>query len=98
MELSGNTVAFISYRCRLTKVLASATRGEKGSGSGGSRVKLLDVDTGRLVRLKNKLVYRFKLATDVVLDCIRELVNDTDGPAFLGRELMGLGLDVDGYR
>ena len=27
---------------------------------------------------------------------IREFVNDTDGPAFLERELVGLG--VDGYR
>jgi hypothetical protein len=29
-ELSVNTVAFISYRCRLTKVLAGAARGKKG--------------------------------------------------------------------
>jgi len=27
-ELSANTVAFISYRCRLTKVLAGDTRGK----------------------------------------------------------------------
>ena len=29
-ELSANTVAFISYRRRLTKVLAEAAKGEKG--------------------------------------------------------------------
>ena len=36
------------------------------------------------------------LATDVVRGGIREFVDDTDGPAFLERELVGLG--VDGYR
>ena len=35
-ELSANTVAFISCRRRLTKVLAGAARGEKQSKSGGS--------------------------------------------------------------
>ena len=34
-----NTVTFISYRCRLTKVLADATRGEKGSKGGGKPSK-----------------------------------------------------------
>jgi hypothetical protein len=38
---------------------------------------------------------RFILATDVVRGGIREFVDDTDGPAFLERELVGLG--VDGY-
>ena len=33
-ELSVNTVAFISCRSRLTKVLAGAAKGEKGSKSG----------------------------------------------------------------
>ena len=36
-ELSGNTVAFISCRSRLTKVLADAARGETGSKDGGGR-------------------------------------------------------------
>ena len=35
-------------------------------------------------------------ATDVVGGSIRKFVYDADGPAFLERELMGLG--VDGYR
>ena len=48
-ELSTNTVAFISYRCRLTKVLADAANESKGGGGG---VRLLDVDIGRLLRLK----------------------------------------------
>jgi hypothetical protein len=29
VEFSANTIAFISYRCRLTKVLAGAARGKK---------------------------------------------------------------------
>ena len=36
------------------------------------------------------------LAADVVGGSIREFVNNKDGPAFLERELVGLG--VDGYR
>jgi hypothetical protein len=35
IELSVNTVAFISCRNRLTKVLAGAAREEKGSKGGG---------------------------------------------------------------
>ena len=88
-------MAFISCRSRLTKVLAGATKGEKGSKGGGGRVRLPDVDTGRLSVLKYKLC-RFKLAMDMVEGGIREFVNDTDGPAFLKRELLGLGMD--GYR
>ena len=42
------------------------------------------------------MILRFMLAVDVVGDGIREFVNNTDGPAFLERELVGLG--VDGYR
>ena len=52
IELSVNTVAFISCRCRLTKVLAGATMGETGNKDGGSHVRLPDVDTGRLSGLK----------------------------------------------
>ena len=66
IELSANTVAFISCRCRLTKVLAGASREEKGSKDGGGQVRLLDVDTGRLTGLKYKLICRFKLAADTV--------------------------------
>ena len=40
------------------------------------------------------MVCRFVLAADVVGGG-REFVDDTDGPAFLDRELVGLG--VDGY-
>ena len=34
MELSANTVAFISCRSKLAKVLAGAAEGEKGSKGG----------------------------------------------------------------
>ena len=47
-ELSANTVAFISCRGTLTKVLAGAARGKTGSKGGGGRVRLLDVDTWEL--------------------------------------------------
>ena len=55
-------------------------------------MRLSNVDIRRLLELKYKLMCHFKLAADMV----REFVNDTDGPAFLERELMGLG--VDRYR
>ena len=87
-------MALSPIRCRLTKVLAGATRGEKGSKSGGGRVRLWE-----LVGFKDKLIYHFVLAADMIGGgggSIREFVNDKDGPAFLERELMGLG--VDGYR
>ena len=42
------------------------------------------------------MVCRFILAADVVGGGIREFVDDTDGPAFLEKQLVGLG--VDGYR
>jgi hypothetical protein len=38
----------------------------------------------------------FQIGGDVVGGGILEFVNDTDGPAFIEREPMGLG--VDGYR
>ena len=44
LELSASTVAFTSCRGRLTKVLAGAARGEKGSKGGGDRVTLSNVD------------------------------------------------------
>ena len=47
-EHSASTVAFISYRDRLTKVLAGAARGKTGSKGGGGRVGLSDVDTWEL--------------------------------------------------
>ena len=59
-------------------------------------MRLLNVDTGRLSGLKYKLISCFRLAADMVGGGISQSVNDTDGPAFLERELMGLG--VDGYR
>ena len=46
----------------------------------------------RLMGLKNELMCHFELAANVV----RDFVFDRDGPAFLERELMGLG--VGGYR
>ena len=59
-------------------------------------MRLPNVDTRRLSGLKYKLMCSFKLAADMVRGCIREFVNDMDGPAFLERKLMGLG--VDGYQ
>ena len=56
-------------------------------------MRLLNVDTGRLLGLKYKLICHFKLAADMVGGDIWEFVNDMDGPAFLERELVGLGVD-----
>ena len=67
-----------------------------GGGGGGGRVRLSDVDTGRLSRLKYKLVCSLKLGTDIFGGDIREFVNDADRPIFLERELMELS--VGGYR
>ena len=35
----------------------------------------------------------FQIGMDVIRSGIREFVNDEEGPAFLERELMGLGVD-----
>ena len=59
-------------------------------------MRLSDVDTWELAGFQNWLICRFMLAVDMVGVGIWEFVNNTDGPAFLERELMGLG--VDGYR
>ena len=64
-ELSTNTLAFISCRSRLTVMLACTARGMKGCGGEGCPVRLLDVDTGRLLGLKYKLVCRFEFAADI---------------------------------
>ena len=47
-------------------------------------------------RFQNQLIRRFMLVADVVGGGIQKFVNNTDGPAFLERELVGL--HVDGYR
>ena len=44
LELSAITVTFISWRGRLTKVLAGAARGETGSKGGGGQVRLSNVE------------------------------------------------------
>ena len=88
-ELSANAVAFICCRSRLTKVLASATRGEMGSKGGGGWVRLSDVDIRELAGFQSELICRFILAVGMVGGSIWEFVFDTDGPAFLERELMG---------
>ena len=59
-------------------------------------MRLSDVDTRVLLGFQNELICCFILAADVVGSGIGEFVNDTDGPAILERELVGLG--VDGYR
>ena len=58
-------------------------------------MRLSNIDTGELAGFQNKLISHFKLAADMVKGGIWKFVNDTDGPVFLKRELMGLG--VDGY-
>ena len=77
-------------------MLAGAARGETGSKGGGGPVRLSDVDTWELAGFQNELIRHFMLAADVVGVGIREFMNNVDGPAFLERELVGLG--VDGYR
>ena len=72
-------MAFISYRHRLTKVLADAARREKGSKGVGGRVSLSNVDTGRLSGLKYRSICCLTLAADMVGDVIRKVVNDMDG-------------------
>ena len=67
-------MAFISCRCRLTKVLAGAARGKKGTKGGGDRVRLSHVDTGRL--LEYRLICHLKLVADMVGVGIREFVNE----------------------
>ena len=42
--------------------------------------------------MKYKLICHFKLAADMVRGTIREFVKDTDGTAFLERELMRLSV------
>ena len=42
------------------------------------------------------MICSFMLAADMVGGGIQEFMNNTDGAAFLERELVGLG--VDGYR
>ena len=69
-------MAFISYRCRLTKVLAGATRGEKGSKGRGDQLRLSNVNTGKLAGFKDKLICCFILAADMVRGGSWEFVND----------------------
>ena len=59
-------------------------------------MRLSDVDTRELAGFQNKLIRHFMLAADMVGGGIREFMNKADGPAFLERELVGLG--VDGYQ
>ena len=63
-----------------------------GCKVGGGPVRLSDVDAWELARFLNQLIHCFILAVDVVGGGILEFVNNTDGPAFLERELIGLGM------
>ena len=58
-------------------------------------MRLPDADTRRLLGLKYKLICHFKLMADKVGGGARKFVNDTEGQAFLERELM---VGVDGYQ
>ena len=55
------------------------------SGSGGTQVRLPDVDIKKLSGLKNELVCRFKLAADMIGGGIKEFVNDVDGGSIPGK-------------
>ena len=59
-------------------------------------MRLSDVDTWELAGFQYQLICSFMLVMDVVGGGIREFVNNSNGPVFLERELVGLG--VDGYR
>jgi hypothetical protein len=61
-----------------------------GNGEKGSRLRVTDVNFRRLSQLKYKLVFHFKLATDMVEDDIREFVCDMDRPAFLEKGSSGI--------
>ena len=50
---------------------------------------LSNVDTGRLLGFKYKLIYDFKLAADMVGDGIRDFVYNTHGATLLAKELVG---------
>ena len=56
-------------------------------------MKLSDVYTWELAGFQNQLIRHFMLAVDVVGVGIWEFVSNTDGPAFLERELVRLGMD-----
>ena len=77
-------------------MLAGAARGGTGSKGGGGPVRLSDVDAWELAGIQNQFIHCFMLAADVVGGGIREFVNNTEGPAFQKRELVGL--NVDRYR
>ena len=53
-------------------MLAGAARAKKGSKDGGGGVRLLGVDTGRLLGVKYKSTCHFKLTADMVEGGIRE--------------------------
>ena len=53
----------------------------------------MDVYARRLPGSKYKLVCHFKLTADMVGGCVRQFMYDVDGPAFLKRELVGIGVD-----
>ena len=56
----------------------------------------MDVNIRRLSGLKYKLVCHFKLAVDKIGRGISDFMYDADGPAFLKKKLVGVG--VDRYR
>ena len=58
-------------------------------------MRLSDVDTWELAGFQNELICHFTSVVGMVEGGIWEFMNDTDGPAFMERELVGLG--VNGY-
>jgi hypothetical protein len=77
-------------------VLACFARSETGSKGGGGRVRLSNVDTWELAGILELVGMPFRIDDRRGWGGIRKLVDDMDGPAFLERDLVGLG--VDGYR
>ena len=52
--------------------------------------RLTDVESGGVSRLEDELACSFKLAADLVWGGVWQFVIDTDRPAFLERDLVGL--------
>ena len=67
-------MTFIGCRSRLSLILGGSE--EKGNGAGGSGVRLVDVNTGRLSGLWYKLVYSIKFLANLVTGGIRKFVYD----------------------
>ena len=82
-----NTVAFFSSTVEKTDKYCKWHWGKGGRGG------LTDVETGGVTWLADKLVCCFKLAVNVFRGGIWRFVYGSNRPAFLERDLMGLGVN-----